>query len=456
MSRYFYSKNGRSFGPHSGSEIQALALQGLICPDDMIRKEGGDFVLARKVRGLTFGDTQAAASPKPLTLGGPSPLPSSTSNPPSVPFDFTVAGSAEPGPSGAREVQPVNVPAQSGRRSSGRMILVGIAGLLFVVWEVRSLKNDLAANLSNLESSMARAYQAMAAYRSNLTYPNLAAAQEATGRLYDQAGRLEDAARQRTWLEAANPLATKRYQARQDQVKALGAQQEALMVVLENCDELARSPHAIKTNATAGDSVSSPIIDQYSRAIIRARGGNILASESLQEYSHGVSDVGRTRITSICREAELAAAQAAFIQHQRGPSRSRLGTGGHESGATGAPQPQGAPTGQRSKSILIKHLVSKIAPVLARTTLEVCEDTAQGDPDLRTLIPSLLTVQSRSAELYATELEKSLARFGSDLNGVPEEQITAALEPASKEVLQTLMHEFVGPLQAKRFSRPIR
>lgn len=80
MSRFFYTRNGKEHGPCGATELVALARQGAIGPDDLVRKDGGDFIRASKVRGLVFGPSSAiGAFPPPLP---PHPVPSTpTSHP---------------------------------------------------------------------------------------------------------------------------------------------------------------------------------------------------------------------------------------------------------------------------------------------------------------------------------------------------------------------------------------
>jgi len=63
---YYYDKNGQKQGPVSGGQLKGLAKAGRITPETTIENEEGKTALARKVKGLTFGETaQPIKTPTP-------------------------------------------------------------------------------------------------------------------------------------------------------------------------------------------------------------------------------------------------------------------------------------------------------------------------------------------------------------------------------------------------------
>ena len=78
---HYYNKNGEKITV-TGKELKELALRGAITPGTMIETEDGKQAPARKVKGLTFGETPSSIEPvlpKPLPQAmssEPKPLPS--------------------------------------------------------------------------------------------------------------------------------------------------------------------------------------------------------------------------------------------------------------------------------------------------------------------------------------------------------------------------------------------
>src|SRR4051812_3129029 len=70
-STWYYARAGNKFGPHSNEEINALAADGKILPNDLVWNEGMSiWTAAAKVDGLLPAPVAAAAPIAPPPMSG--------------------------------------------------------------------------------------------------------------------------------------------------------------------------------------------------------------------------------------------------------------------------------------------------------------------------------------------------------------------------------------------------
>lgn len=213
-------------------------------------------------------------------------------------------------------------------------LIGGISGAIYGAIRgsiTAALTKELENGLNKLTESTAKADKAMEELGKNNTFANIGKVQSAVGEQLQSAKDLEKFAAPKTTNETFNPFTEGFWLSSQQQAEALSSQQQALVKVLESNTELARTVaerfddvQLDRASANAAASVdpgtfakNSVIVDQYTRALIKQRGGNILASESIEEYASKLDATSKRNIEAANAEARVDAATAAYINNRR-------------------------------------------------------------------------------------------------------------------------------------------
>jgi hypothetical protein len=193
-----------------------------------------------------------------------------------------------------------------------------------------SLTKELENSLGDLTESVASADKAMQDLAEQNTFANIDAAQLAVGEQLQNAKNLEKFAAPKTTAETFLPIFEGFYISSAQQAEALSSQQQAMTKVLEQNIELARTV-AERFDDTELDRVTqvaesaspqdfaknSVIIDTYTRALLKQRGANIAASESIEDFMKELDASGKATVEAAKQEAQIDAARAAYINNRR-------------------------------------------------------------------------------------------------------------------------------------------